>query len=439
MVTILGAGISGISAGYHLSLLNKENLICESRSSWGGLLDNFTIGDGFLFDYFVHLSFTQNEYVKELFSQSTPYIKHYPESVNYYKGLWLKHPAQNNLAPLSSDEKVKIILDFLKRPDIQEYNNYGEWLVAQFGEYFATHFPMQYTLKYWTTEAYNLTTDWVGNRFSLPPIEDLLKGAFEEQKENFYYAKEMRYPEKGGYKSFLNYMAKDVNIQLNKKATLIDLKSKKIEFSDGSSSYYEKLISSIPLPELINIIKDVPEKVKVAASKLHATSGQLISLGFNRPDVSSKLWFYIYDEEIEPARAFSPSIKSPNNAPQNKSSLQFETYYSKLRPKRMSGDNLIEHIIEKGEIMKLWSKNDIEVSDYREVAYANVIFDFERSKNLAIVNSFLKEKEIYTCGRFGEWEYYWSDQSLMSGKNIIDKIILRDFDIPRNLHHDLNK
>lgn len=264
----------------------------------GGLCNNFTIGNGFLFDYFVHLSFTQNDYVKDLFSKSTPFIKHYPESVNYYNGLWLKHPAQNNLAPISPEEKIKIIMDFLKRPDIHKSENYEEWLIAQFGDYFATNFPIKYTQKYWTTEAKNLTIDWVGNRFSLPPLEDLLKGAFEEQKENFYYAKEMRYPEKGGYKSFLNFMVKDIDIELNKKAILIDLKRKKIDFSDGSSAYYNNLISSMPIPELINIIKDVPDDVKIAASKLHATSGQLVSLGFNRPDISPKIWFYIYDEDI---------------------------------------------------------------------------------------------------------------------------------------------
>ena len=423
MIAILGGGIAGISVGYHLNLHNINNILYEQNREWGGLCNNFSIGNGFLFDYFVHLSFTQNDYVKDLFSKSTAFIKHYPESINYYKGVWLKHPAQNNLAPLSNAEKVKIISDFIKKPEIHNQNNYEDWLLAQFGEYFATNFPIQYTLKYWTTEAKNLTTDWVGNRFSIPPIEDLLKGAFEERKENFYYAKEMRYPKKGGYKSFLNFMAKDVNVQLEKKAVLIDIKRKRIDFSDGSSTYYQKLVSSIPLPELINIIKDVPENVKMAASKLHATSGQLVSLGFNRPDISPKIWFYIYDEDIEPARAFSPSIKSPSNAPKNKSSLQFETYYSKLRPKRMNGDNLIEHIIDKGDVMKLWSKKDIEVSDYREVEYANVIFDFERSKNLTLVKSFLEKKEILTCGRFGDWEYYWSDQSLMSGKNIADKIV----------------
>jgi protoporphyrinogen oxidase len=424
MVAILGAGIAGISAGYHLSLLGHENIIYESRSSWGGLLDNFSIGEGFLFDYFVHLSLTENEYVKDLFSKSTSFINHRPESVNYYKGVWLKHPAQNNLAPLSNDEKVKIIMDFIKKPEFQKHNNYEDWLLAQFGDYFATNFPLKYTLKYWTTEAENLTTDWVGSRFSLPPIEDLLKGSFEEQSKNFYYAKEMRYPEKGGFKSFLNFMVKDLNVQINKRAVLIDSKTKRIEFSDGSSKYYDKLISSIPLPALIDIVKEVPEIVKIAASKLIATSGQLVSLGFNRPDISPKMWFYIYDEDIEPARAYSPSIKSPNNAPHDKSSLQFETYYSKLRPKRMNGDNLIEHIFEKGEIMKLWSKNDIEVSDYREVEYANVIFDFNRKKNLEIVRSYLIDQEIYTCGRFGEWEYFWTDQSLMSGKQVAENLIL---------------
>ena len=48
--------------------------------------------------------------------------------------------------------------------------------------------------------------------------------------------------------------------------------------------------------------------------------------------------------------------------------------------------------------------------------------DFDRIKNLEIVKSFLDKIEIFTCGRFGDWEYHWSDQSLMSGKNIIDKM-----------------
>jgi len=422
MIAILGGGISGISAGYHLALNGLENIVFEKRSTWGGLCDNFTIGNGFRFDYFIHLSFAKDEYVQKLFAESSEAHKHKPISTNYYNGYWLKHPAQNNLAPLSSEVKTKIILDFVNRPKIEKPNNYKEWLLAQFGEYFTNNFSGIYTKKYWTVRAENLTTDWLGGRFSIPPLENMLKGAFEEQEENFYYAQEMRYPKQGGYKSFLKEMASKTNIQTNKDVVLIDLKTKRIDFADTTFIHYEKLISSLPLPEFIKRIKDIPKNILEASEKLLCTSGQLVSLGFNKPDIPKNIWFYIYDEDILPARAYSPSLKSPNNVPDRKSSLQFETYFSKVKPKKIVDDGLVEHVIEKGIKMKLWDINDIEVTDYREVKYANVVFDFERAKNVSIIHAYLNQNDIKYIGRFGEWDYLWSDQSLLSGKNVINNL-----------------
>jgi protoporphyrinogen oxidase len=416
MNLILGSGISGISAAFHLHKKGEQYKLCEKNSSWGGLCDNFII-DGFLFDYFVHLSFTANNYVKDIFSQSTPFYSHNPVSYNYYKGTWLKHPAQNNLAPLSTNEKVKIIQDFVDKPIIVP-NNYKEWLLAQFGEYFTTHFPAAYTKKYWAMAAEDLSTDWVNERFSLPELSDILKGAFEEQSENFYYAKEMRYPVKGGYKAFLNGMASSIEINLNKEAVLIDVKNKQVEFSDGTKEYYSNLISSIPLPELVKIIKDCPSSIQEAGNDLLATSGQLVSIGFNRPDIPRYLWAYIYDEDILPARVYSPSLKSINNVPEGKSSLQFETYYSKYSPKKLDGDELISHIVAMGERMGMFSENDIDVIDYRKVKYANVIFDNKRTNALSSIHTFLQNVGIMCVGRFGEWGYLWSDQSLLSGKKV---------------------
>lgn len=422
MIAILGGGISSISAGYHLALKGIENTVFEKKTNWGGLCDNFTVGNGFRFDYFIHLSFSKSDYVKELFAKSADYITHNPISTNFYNGYWLKHPAQNNLAPLSVSEKVKIITDFINKPNGEKPQNYKEWLKLQFGEYFSRNFPEIYTEKYWTVKAEQLTIDWLGGRFSLPPLDALLKGAFEEQDENFYYAQEMRYPKQGGYKSFLNLMANNTAIKTNKEIVLIDLKNKHIDFSDNTTVHYEKLVSSLPLPELIKLIKDAPLHVLEASQKLLCTSGQLISLGFNRPDVPKNIWFYIYDQDILPARAYSPSIKSPDNVPNGKSSLQFETYFSKYAPKKLSGDSLIEHVIEKGEKMKLWSVNDIEVSDYKEVEYANVVFDFDRKKNVSIIHEYLDKNNIFYIGRFGEWDYLWSDQSLLSGKKIAENV-----------------
>ena len=112
---ILGSGISGISAGYHLQKNGEKAVIYERDSDWGGLCGNFTI-DGFRFDKFVHFTFAPDDYIKNIFEKSSPTFAHPSVSSNFYKGFWLKHPAQNNLAPLPADEKVEIIKGFINRP-----------------------------------------------------------------------------------------------------------------------------------------------------------------------------------------------------------------------------------------------------------------------------------------------------------------------------------
>lgn len=63
MIAILGAGISGISAAYHLKERGIDSVIFEKDSDWGGLCGNFEF-NGFKFDKAIHLSFTEDEYVK---------------------------------------------------------------------------------------------------------------------------------------------------------------------------------------------------------------------------------------------------------------------------------------------------------------------------------------------------------------------------------------
>ena len=89
--------------------------------------------------------------MKNLFEKSSKTFSHPPVSYNYWRGCWLKHPAQNNLAPLPIDEKVKIISSFINKPlvDVSDIKDYSEWLYAQYGEYFAENFPFAYTRKYW--------------------------------------------------------------------------------------------------------------------------------------------------------------------------------------------------------------------------------------------------------------------------------------------------
>ena len=412
---ILGSGIAGISAGYHLEKKGEKVVIYEKDNDWGGLCGNFTI-DGFRFDKFVHFTFTDDEYIKGIFEKSSPLYEHLAVSSNYYKGYWLKHPAQNNLAPLSVNEKVKIINDFVNRPqkEVEEIKDYSEWLRVQYGNYFAENFPFRYTRKYWGLEANELETKWVGSRMHSPDLKQVLKGAFEQQDENFYYTKFMRYPKKNGFRSILDDCRKGLDIKFNKEAVKINPKTKTVTFKDGTEESYKRLISSLPLPEIVDMIDGCPEDVKKAGHSLHNTCGYMVSLGFKRPDVAKYLWFYIYDEDILSARVYSPSMKSPDNVPEGCSSLQAEIFFD-CKAEIPSKEEVLENTIEKLVGMGFFSEDEIVVKDIRFEKYANVTFDKDIYKNRGVVLDYLKEVGIESIGRFGKWDYLWTFQAFQSG------------------------
>lgn len=415
---ILGAGIAGISAAYHLKQKGENSVIFEKDNDWGGLCGFFEI-DGFRFDRFVHFTFAKDEKIAELFAKSSPLYAHPPVSYNYWRGCWLKHPAQNNLAPLPIEEKVKIIDSFVNRPrkDVAEISDYAEWLRVQYGDYFAENFPFAYTRKYWGVEAKQLETKWVGNRLHVSPLPEVLRGAFAEQQENFYYTKFMNYPKKGGFRSIMNECRKGLDIRLNKKAVRIDTAAKQVEFADGTVENYDNLISSLPLPEIIKMISDVPENVQSAAKQLRWTCGYQVSLGFNRPDVAKYLWFYIYDEDVPPARVYSPNLKSPDNAPEGCSSLQAEIFFAN-GAKVVDKNIILQKTVEKLKEICQFNDSDVVVKDIRFEPYANIIFTPEIYESRKVVREWLQARGIKTIGRFGEWDYLWSHQAFESGMKV---------------------
>ncbi len=415
---ILGAGIAGISAAYHLKQKGENSVIFEKDNDWGGLCGFFEI-DGFRFDRFVHFTFAKDEKIAELFAKSSPLYAHPPVSYNYWRGCWLKHPAQNNLAPLPIEEKVKIIDSFVNRPrkDVAEISDYAEWLRVQYGDYFAENFPFAYTRKYWGVEAKQLETKWVGNRLHVSPLPEVLRGAFAEQQENFYYTKFMNYPKKGGFRSIMNECRKGLDIRLNKKAVRIDTAAKQVEFADGTVENYDNLISSLPLPEIIKMISDVPENVQNAAKQLRWTCGYQVSLGFKRPDVAKYLWFYIYDEDVPPARVYSPNLKSPDNAPKGCSSLQAEVFFAN-DAKIADKDEVLRQTVSKLKEICQFNDSDVVVKDIRFEPYTNIIFTPEIYESRKVVREWLQAQGIKTIGRFGEWDYLWSHQAFESGMKV---------------------
>ena len=408
---ILGAGVAGLGAALKARELGTESVIFEARAATGGLLDNFTVG-GFRFDHAVHLSFATEEKVREIFDQS-PYHTHPAESFCFDQDRWLKHPIQNNLSPLPAADKVELIKSFLSRPESQEEDNYESWLRHQYGVGIAQRYPIRYTQKYWATAARDLSTSWIGNRMRRAELDEILYGAFSAETPNTYYTKEMRYPKVGGYKAFIQPLIDAATIRLEHRAVSVDTQQKIVTFANGTQVGYRQLVSTLPLPVMADILVNAPVAVTDAARKLKATSIDLISVAFNKALVKD-LWFYIYDEDIFASRAYSPSVKAAENVPDGCSSLQFEIY-NRGTSSRFEVQELKENTLYALKKMGIAEEQDIIFMDHRFLEYGNVIFDSGMEDNRGIVLSWLDQVGIASCGRFGEWDYLWSNQSLLSG------------------------
>lgn len=410
---ILGAGIAGLGAYY----ADNNADIYEASDKAGGICRGFWIGD-FYFDQAVHFSFAKDKTVRELFDKTVQFY-HHPFPYSWYNETWLRHPAQNNLFAFPIQFKIDAVKGFIGRKGRESAASFKEWLIGGYGEFLYENIFKLYNEKYWQTNLENMGVEWIGNRLYLPDIDELLYGAFTAETPNVYYASEMRYPKSGGYYSFFSHIAElaenNGKLHLNKKAVHIDTNNKTVAFSDGTSEKYDRLYSSVPLPELIKMLDDVPSDISEMSERLEHTGVALVSIGLNRTNFE-KFWFYIYDADIMAARAYMPSAKSPNNAPEGCSSIQFEIYFSSKAqaPDRQAAiDNCIYALGKMG----IAKKENVLFADYRVMPYGNVTMLRSTESDARYIRDLIIDRGIFPIGRFGEWKYLWSDQAFMSGYN----------------------
>lgn len=444
-IAVLGTGMAAHGASRVLHEAGAKFLRFDKNPHIGGHTRSIRYDSGFVFDDGVHISFTKNEHVRRIFADNLGGRYEEKEFAvdNYWRGHRIPHPVQCNLSKLPPDVIIKVIGDFVAQRqaalvagmadridrstdvEIAGSRTYAEWLYAVYGKAFAETFPIAYGEKYHTLPMTQLNTEWVGQRMYRPSLDDMLRGALDQPIPGAHYIQNFRYPQHGGFVSFIEAAGRKFDTRLNHQVVGLDPDARLLRFANGEVHSYSSVISTVPLPELISVIDRVPVAVVEANKKLAFSSVVLVNVGVNRSTLSEAATTYFYDTDIIISRISLPHLLSPNNAPPGCGSIQAEVYFSdKYKPLDVAPDALVEPVLRDLRRCGFITDDDEILMTAAEMCrYANVIYDFERAAALSIVHDYLDTKRIHFCGRYGDWNHAWTDEAFVSGENAAKKLL----------------
>lgn len=423
-IIILGAGLTGLSAAWHLQRKGIECRVYEKDPEVGGLCRSKNI-NSFIFDYDGHLlHFKHREvfaFVKNLLG--TNLAAHKRQAQVYAFSKFIPYPFQANLRYLPLPVFKECLLGAIQAQNSShrgegENLSFSDWANRVFGQGIAKHFMLPYNRKFWGVPLEALTCQWVDGFIPLPSFEQAVSAAIAESREEFGYNARFWYPRKGGINQLVLALSKGIrHLHTNSAVREIDLGKKEIKTGSGEKEKFDLLISTLPLPELPRLIKDIPEKERSLFGKLKWNSIYNLNLGVEGKMDCGRHWLYFPEKEFCFFRAGFPGNFSRDLIPKNKSSIYAEVAYSKGRPINKSGiARRIKEDLRKAGILS--GNQKICAEDVNDIKYGYPIYDFNYAAARQGILKFLRGKNIISCGRYGSWRYMSMDGCLLEGRNI---------------------
>jgi len=418
---ILGGGLAGLSTAY---FMQDKCVVLEENNELGGLCRSFK-KDGFVYDIGGHILFSKNkERLSEIISWLGSNVhRKYRKNQIWYKDRFVKYPFENGLYSLDKKEIYDCLIGYLINEN-KEPDNLKEWCKYTFGNGIAEKYLLPYNEKIWKHDLEDMSIHWV-ERIPKPPMQDIIKSAIGIRTEGYRHQLYFYYPKTGGINSLINSLANNVRkIEKGFKVTEIKKKNNKWKVSNGSKiKECDRIISTIPVFDLINCLDGVPAVVKRALRRLNYNSLILVMIGIKNETLNNKTAIYIPDPKILAHRVCFMKYFSNNNAPKGCSHLIAEITVKPNHALLKSNDSaLVEKVTSQLENICGFSKNEIISTDIKKIKYAYVIYDKDYLKNTNIVFSYLNELGIYCTGRFGTFQYINMDTCVEMSKRLVQSL-----------------
>jgi len=419
---ILGAGLSGISASFHLG--NRDHLVIEKEKGPGGLCTS-EHKSGFTFDRTGHWLHLAKEPTKQLFRELFPNDAILIERKTHIfsHGVHTLYPFQSNTYGLPPQVVKECIIGFVKalytadRSKAKE--NFHEWCMAYLGEGIAKHFMIPYNSKLYTVHPKDMASHWCDHYVPKPTLDEVIEGAVTAPERKVGYNASFHYPKEGGIGELprrLFARTDAANYRFNARPTAIDLEKKMVTLEGGEEIHYRHLVTSIPLRDLLNLmIGPFAPTAKAIAARMQVAAVTYLNIALKKPVGHPGHWFYIPEEKFMPYRVGSFSNIHAPLAPKGAGSLYVEyTHQGNFT----DTDRLIEESIRLITAMGLIAddEEDIDFIDHRRIENGYVIFHREYFDDMKTVLEYFARHGVHPVGRYGRWTYNAMENAILDGK-----------------------
>lgn len=434
---ILGAGLCGLSAAYHLEVQGDMDYIILERSPKAGGLARTETNDGFSFDHAIHILYSRDPYVQDLICNKLlkgNIHRQVRQSFCYTEGVFTEYPYQTNNFGLPPAVILENLMGLIEAK-IHETKgrppyHFEEWIYRHFGRGIADHFMVPYNRRLWAWDLKDMNYDWIAGRVPVPEMSDVLQGTLKPPKKKFGPNQEFWYPVNGGIealpRAFQKFIPPD-RLWLNTTVIAVDGIRNEIILADGRHIRYGRLISTIPLPHLVQLLGvGIPSAVQKSAEGLKFNTVHTVNIGLDGSDMGplgSLHWVYFPEDRTIFHRASIPRNFSTRMVPDGCSSIQLEVSESVHRP--CNRDTLVERCLTdliRAGILEDRDRKRVRVAQVVTLDPAYIIYDLQHRENIRTITEYLSPLGISSKGRFGEWEYLNMDQAILSGKRAAEEV-----------------
>jgi protoporphyrinogen oxidase len=430
---ILGGGLSGLTLG---GLLNHDFEILEKEVECGGLCRTH-IEDGFVFDRSgCHILFSRDHEALGLLlgALGNNKVRKRRNSKVLHKDRYVKYPFENGLFALLPQDNFECLQGFVEavlesvRTGVAPPRTFKEWCYRTFGRGIAEKYLIPYNEKIWKCDTADMSAHWVDGRVPQPRLEDVVKSAVGIETEGYTHQLYYYYPKKGGIQSITRSLEKSLGSKIHTgfEVTRVSHSGQGwLACSGNDSRYFDLVVSTMPVFDLVAALEGVPEAVKEAAAALRYNRLITVMLGLDVPTINQYTAVYIADKSILCHRLGFVSNFSDFAAPQGKSSILAEISCSQTDDELWTArDELIVRRVT-DDLVRLGIIDDRKRVCYQKVErskYAYVVYDLSYQRNIGIVKDFFATTGIELLGRFSRFEYLNMDACVRQAMTLAERL-----------------